>query len=149
MSSQGGASSSYEKKPSLFIAFLGSLEGLTGMPHLLGGCGPTPNQVSWKGISGRSVLFGAHYFVFKKWRCFRGDSHQNLSFILLLTSGKFGSTEHAKQSAKLCSSCPFRQVGILHCASIPTTPYCVLNPQCLCLVPVDIWVCDSGFDKAV
>lgn len=49
MSSQGGASSSYEKKPSLFIAFLGSLEGLTGMPHLLGGCGPTPKSGVVKG----------------------------------------------------------------------------------------------------
>ena len=27
--------------------------------------------------------------------CLWGDSHQNLSFVLLLASGKFGSIEHA------------------------------------------------------
>ena len=64
-----------------------------------------------------------------------GDSHQNLSFIPFLQM-KIGSTEHAlllhgTNLQSLVGASPFRQVGTLHFASIPTTPYCGLKPTLL------------------
>lgn len=45
---------------------------------------------------------------------------------------------YMEQPAKLSRSFPFRQIGTLHFAPIPTTPYCGLKPTLLLPYPLDI-----------
>ena len=57
-----------------------------------------------------------------------------------------------KQSAKPSSSYPFRQVGALHFASIPTIPYCGLKPILLLPGPCRhlsswTWLQQSNLEK--
>ena len=69
LSSQWGKSSSYEKWPSLSMAFMCSFAELTGVPHLLGfflfSDWPL-DQMLWRGAPCRSVLFCSHRVFFRK-----------------------------------------------------------------------------------